>query len=270
MEMVVLTPYDLIIMACLVILLAAMSFKMQLGIGPSLLIASVRTVIQLILIGMVLRLVFDNAELVWVLMIAVVMLLVAGREVVARQRRRFLGRWGYGMGTLSMFVSTFVITIPVLILVIGVEPWYSPQYAIPLFGMMFGNTMNGIALAIDRMTQMAWDQRHVIETRLMLGETWVVAIADIRHEATRVGMVPMINAMATAGLVSLPGMMTGQILAGIDPMEAVMYQILIMFMITVGTGLGTMIAVMAGSRRLFDDRERLRLDRLSPAKGSKR
>ena len=72
----------------------------------------------------------------------------------------------------------------------------------------------------------------------------------------------MINAMAAAGIVSLPGMMTGQILAGNPPMEAVKYQILVMFLITAGTGFGTLSAVWLGSKRLFDERQRLRLDRL--------
>lgn len=79
----------------------------------------------------------------------------------------------------------------------------------------------------------------------------------------RVGVMPMINAMMAAGIVSLPGMMTGQILAGTPPMEAVKYQIMIMFLITTGSGLGTMAAIWFGARRLFDERERLRLDRLN-------
>lgn len=80
----------------------------------------------------------------------------------------------------------------------------------------------------------------------------------------RAGMIPMLNAMAAAGLISLPGMMTGQILAGSPPLEAVKYQILIMFLIAAGTGSGTVAAVSLGARRLFDDRHRLRLDRLRP------
>ncbi len=76
-------------------------------------------------------------------------------------------------------------------------------------------------------------------------------------------MIPIINAMAAAGIVSLPGMMTGQILAGAPPLEAVNYQILIMFMIAAGTGFGTLVAVVLGSRRLFDKRQRLRLERLT-------
>lgn len=96
----------------------------------------------------------------------------------------------------------------------------------------------------------------------MLGQDWAQTIADIRRESMRVGMIPMINAMATAGLVSLPGMMTGQILAGSPPLEAVKYQILVMFLITAATGFGTVAAVWIGSRRLFDERQRLRLDHL--------
>ncbi|MGL6252903.1 MAG: ABC transporter permease, partial [Billgrantia desiderata] len=120
-----------------------------------------------------------------------------------------------------------------------------------------------VALALDRLTDTAWRQRGVIENRLMLGQPWQEAIGDIRREAMRSGLMPMINAMAAAGVVSLPGMMTGQILAGTAPGLAVKYQILIMFAITLGTGFGTLAAVSAGSRRLFDSRERLRLDRLS-------
>jgi putative ABC transport system permease protein len=96
----------------------------------------------------------------------------------------------------------------------------------------------------------------------MLGTPSSEAILEIRRSSTRSAMIPTINAMAAAGLVSLPGMMTGQILAGNPPFEAVKYQILIMFIISSGTGFGALIAVWAGSRRLFDKRHRLRLDRL--------
>jgi putative ABC transport system permease protein len=149
-----------------------------------------------------------------------------------------------------------------LIVIIQITPWYTPQYAIPLLGMLLGNTMNGIAIGIDRLTASAWELRSTIEARLMLGEGWNQAIGDIRTESIRSGMIPIINSMSAAGLVSLPGMMTGQILGGSPPLEAVKYQILIMFLIAAGTGLGTITAVWLASRRLFDERHRLRLDRI--------
>ena len=99
----------------------------------------------------------------------------------------------------------------------------------------------------------------------MLGQTWTEAISEIRRNSIRSGLIPIVNAMAAAGLVSLPGMMTGQILAGVTPVEAVKYQILIMFLIAPGTLFGTVCAVWLGSRRLFDARHRLRLDRLRMA-----
>jgi putative ABC transport system permease protein len=266
MELINLTALDLSLAALLVLALAGLSTRIGLGLEKQIIIAALRTTIQLLLIGIVLKVLFTHAYLGWMTLIATVMLLVAGREVMARQTYRLTGWWGFGVGTISMFVSSFAVTLLALVVVVQVEPWYTPQYAIPLLGMMLGNTMTGIAVGLDRLSQTAWQQRTRIEARLMLGHDWNAAIGDIRRDSARSGMIPIINAMAAAGVVSLPGMMTGQILAGAPPVEAVKYQILIMFLITAGTGFGTMIAVYVGSRRLFDERQRLRLDRLAPAK----
>jgi putative ABC transport system permease protein len=260
--MISLTITDLVIAALLVVLLALLSIRLKTGISQQLVIAALRTAIQLSLIGLVLKVLFENVHLGWVTVMATFMLLVAGREVMARQERRFKGWWGYAVGTFSMFLSSFTVTVFALIVILGDTPWYAPQYAIPLLGMLLGNTMNGIAIAMDRLTHAAWEQRGVIEARLMLGERWDEAISEMRRQAIRSGMIPIINAMAAAGIISLPGMMTGQILAGAAPVDAVKYQILIMFLITAGTGLGTMAAVTIGAKHLFDKRQRLRLDRL--------
>lgn len=265
--MIILSAFDLSLAALLVLALAALSWRMRLGLSKDLLIAAVRTVVQLLLIGLVLKALFANVDFLWVAGISLVMLLAAGREVMARQQRRFSGWWGFGMGTGAMFVSSFAITVLALTTIISTDPWYDPQYAVPLLGMLLGNTMSGIALALDRLTATAWQQRAVIEQRLMLGASRVEAIAEIRRDAMRSGMMPIINAMAVAGLVSLPGMMTGQILAGSPPLEAVKYQILIMFLITAGSGFGVTTALWLASTRLFDERHRLRLDKLSGPRG---
>jgi len=264
--MIILTAFDLSLAALLVLALAALSWRMRLGLSKDLLIAAVRTVVQLLLIGLVLKALFANVDLLWVAGISLVMLLAAGREVMARQQRRFSGWWGFGMGTGAMFISSFAITVLALTTIISTDPWYDPQYAVPLLGMLLGNTMSGIALALDRLTATAWQQRAVIEQRLMLGASRIEAIAEIRRDAMRSGMMPIINAMAVAGLVSLPGMMTGQILAGSPPLEAVKYQILIMFLITAGSGFGVTTALWLASKRLFDERHRLRLDQLTGPK----
>ncbi|MDY6891130.1 MAG: iron export ABC transporter permease subunit FetB [Pseudomonadota bacterium] len=246
----------------LVLLLALLAWLARLGVSRSLLIASVRTVVQLFLIGLVLELLFSVGTLLWVSVLAVAMLLLAGREVMARQQRRFSGGWAYSIGTAAMFVSSFSIAVITLLVLVGPDPWYRPQYAIPLLGMLLGNTMTGVALGLDRLTEGAWQQRAQIENRLMLGQNWKQALGPIQREAMRAGMIPSINAMAAAGIISLPGMMTGQILAGTAPALAVKYQILIMLIITLGSGLGVMLAVLAGGWRLFDQRQRLRMDRL--------
>lgn len=262
MGVIPLSPVDLMLAAWLVLVLAALSYRMRLRLTGQLLVAALRTTVQLMLIGLVLRALFADAGWMWVGLMAAVMLMAAGREVMARQKRRFVGWWGFGVGACSMFVSSFAVTGLALTVIVGADPWYTPQYAIPLLGMLLGNTMNGIALALDRLTQSAWRQQPELEQRLLLGQDWREVISDIRRESMRTGMVPIINAMAAAGLVSLPGMMTGQILAGSPALEAVKYQILIMFLITAGTGFGIMAALGIACRRLFDDRHRLRLDLL--------
>ncbi|MCP4287990.1 MAG: iron export ABC transporter permease subunit FetB [Gammaproteobacteria bacterium] len=262
MELISLSPWDLSIAALLVLALAAISWRLRLGVEQRLLIAASRSVIQLTLLGLVLKTLFEQSNPLFIGALAAFMLGVAGYEVMARQERRFSGLWGMGIGTLSMFISSFSITLLALHLVINVEPWYTPQYLIPLLGMLMGNTMSGMAIALDNLTQNAWQQRAIIEARLMLGHTWDQAIGDLRRRALRAGLIPIINAMAAAGVVSLPGMMTGQILAGSPPMEAAKYQIMILLLIAVGTGIGAVAAVSMGSFRLFDKRQRLRLDRL--------
>lgn len=265
MQLITLSAADIALAATAVLALAASTLGLRLGVARTLVIAAVRMAAQLCLVGLVLEVVFAHASLLWVAAIALVMLLLAGREASHRQARRFTGGYGFLAGTLSMFLSSLVTAVAALTLIVQATPWYTPQYAIPLFGMLLGNTMTGIALALDRLTQSAWRDAGVIETRLALGETAVDAVSDIRRDALRAGLIPMLNAMAAAGVISLPGMMTGQILAGSSPWDAVKYQILIFMLIAVGTGFGTLAAVTLGARRLFDARERLRLDRLKAA-----
>jgi len=255
-----LTTLDLTLAALLVLALALSSRAMRLDLERRLAVSALRTVIQLLLIGQVLEVLFAHVHFLTVFGISMLMLLVAGREVVARQQRRIRGMRGWLLGTGAMFVSSFTVAFFALAVVIGNEPWYTPRYAIPLLGMLLGNTMNGIALAMDRMTETLWQQRQVVEQRLILGQDSRRAIREIQRQAMRSGMIPIINSMAVVGLVSLPGMMTGQILGGSSPMDAVKYQILIMFLICGGTGFGVMAALTLAGHHLFDDRERLRLD----------
>ncbi|MCB1162727.1 MAG: iron export ABC transporter permease subunit FetB [Candidatus Krumholzibacteriia bacterium] len=257
-----LDPLDLVLASLLVLALGLSSLRLGLGVGRSLATGAARTTLQLLLAGLVLKALFASRSPWLIGLAAAVMLTVAGREVRARQSRPFLGPWGYTLGLSAMFISGFAVTLFALLALLRPDPWYHPRYALPLLGMILGNTMNGVGLALERLGSGAEQRRRQIEAALLLGQDWREASAPLRRESVRAGMVPVLNSLASAGIVSLPGMMTGQILAGADPSQAVMYQILIMFLIAAGSGFGGVAAVQLGARRLFDERERLRLDRL--------
>lgn len=221
-------------------------------------------VTQLLLIGFVLEWLFAQDNPLTILAISLVMTSIAGISAVNRTRRRFVEL--YWNSLLSVLVSSGLVTGFALLGVLQVQPWYSPQYLIPILGMVLGNTLNGISLSLDRFMESLINQRGEIETWLTLGATrWEAAHSQVR-EAVRVGMIPTINSMMVMGLVSLPGMMTGQILAGASPIDAVRYQIVIIFMIAAGAAIGIFSVVMLAFRTLFSADHQLRLDRLSKAK----
>ncbi|MFQ5775602.1 MAG: iron export ABC transporter permease subunit FetB [Kiloniellaceae bacterium] len=254
---------DLALAALLVLLNGALSLWLRLALARQFLLAAARMCVQLALVGLVLRTLFDLVSPLLTGLAVLVMVLFAGREVMGRQERRFRGPWAYGLGTASVLFAGTVVTVFALATQIEADPWYHPRYAIPLLGMILGNTMTGIAVGLNTLTGQIRRERAAIETLLALGETRATAFRPLVRSAVRNGLIPIVNAMSAAGVVSLPGMMTGQILSGVEPFEAIKYQILIMFLIAGGTGLGVVTAVHAGAARLSDARHRLRLDRLA-------
>ena len=266
MNIINLSPTDLSLAAILIIVLGVVSLKLRLGQTKQLFTASVRCTVQLLLMGFILELLFAAASPTAIIVMSIIMLLTAGQAVTSRMHRPLAGKWSYLFSVTAMFLSSFTVTLFALFIVIDIRPWYTPQYAIPLLGMMLGNTMTGVALSMDTLTTTLFANKNIIEGRLMLGEKWRSAVQEQVTGAIRTGLTPIINSMATTGIVSLPGMMTGQILAGSPPLVAVSYQILVMFLIATGTGFGVIIAVHISAKHLFDHRHRLRLDRLSGEK----
>lgn len=244
----------------LIIINVALSIQLRLGLERSLAIASLRCVVQLLLVGYILEWLFalDNP---WVVLaIALLMAAIAGISAVNRTSRRFAGI--YWRSLLSVLVSAFLITNLSVIGIIQVQPWYNPQYLIPLLGMILGNTLNGISLGLDRFMEGVVSNRNGIETLLALGATrWEASHKQIQT-AVRTGMIPMINSMMVMGVVSLPGMMTGQILAGASPLDAVRYQIVIIFAIASASALGTLGVVILAWLALFSPSHQLLSDRL--------
>jgi len=263
MNYVPLTYLDLIFAAGLILINGVMSLVFRLGLERNLAIASVRMVVQLGAIGFVLRFIFQQTSPLWTLALALVMVLVAGREVWARQSNPFRGWWTYGLGTTTLLFVGLLGTMIGVAGLIKPEPWYAARYVLPILGMMLGNALTGISLALETLTATAKRERVSIEARIALGETRMHALAEALRQALRTGTMPIINAMAASGIVALPGMMTGQILSGIDPVEATKYQLLIMFLIAGTTAMGVLAASFGGVYLLTDDRHRLRLDRLA-------
>ncbi len=255
---------DLAAASLFLLLNAVLSIRLQLGLERQLMVSAARMVVQLLMIGLVLKLVFASVSPWLTLGLALIMVLFAGREVRARQSRPLAGPWGYTLGAGAMVAAGAIVTVSALIGAIGADPWWHPQYALPLFGMVLGNVMTGVSLGLETFLGAATRERDGIEARLLLGMDRGEAMRPQVQRAMRAGLTPIVNAMAATGVVSLPGMMTGQILSGVDPQEAVKYQLLIMFLLAGASGLGVLGAVLGAARRLTDARHRLRLDRLAP------
>ena len=266
---IALSYWDIALAAVFLVLNGVLSLALKLSLERQLAIAASRMVVQLLLVGLVLKTIFAISSLALTALVALIMGIFAGREIFARQERRLAGIWGYGIGFTAMMVSGITVTLMALTVMIGADPWWSPRFALPLFGMILGNTMTGVSLGLDTLNVTLYRERRAIEAQLLLGSTSWEAVRPFARRALRSGFMPIINAMAATGVVALPGMMTGQILSGVDPTEAVKYQLLIMFLIGGATGLGVLGAVFFSLTRLTDHRHRLRVDRLAPEKAGK-
>lgn len=262
MSFVVLSPWDVLLASGLLIINAGLSIWLRLGLERSLIISALRMVVQLALVGLILQALFETVSLGLTALVALIMIGFAGYEAMARQERRPRGLWGYGIGTSAILFASVIVTLFALTTQIQTDPWYHPRFAVPLLGMVLGNCMTGVALGLNTLFGRAGRDKVGIEAMLALGYRRGEALRPLAREAVRAGMIPIINSMAATGLVALPGMMTGQILAGAPPVEAVKYQMLIMFLIAGGTALGTLAAVIGGAAVITDERHRLRLDRL--------
>ena len=252
---------DLAAASLLIVLNAGLSVALNLGLARSLLVAGVRVVVQLLLIGLVLKTVFalDSPWLVGA--VVALMFGTASYEIWSRQQRRFAGWWGLGVGTGTTMLATLFVTV-FAVLLLRPAPWYSPQVIIPMLGIVLGSVMNGVAISLSAFNAGVVRERSAIEARLALGWGKFAALKSMQQSALKSGMIPIINQMSAAGIITLPGMMTGQILAGMAPFEAAKYQILILFLLSGGAGLGAFAATTMAVWRITDERDRLRLDRL--------
>jgi len=249
MSIIDISPLQLLLCFLFVAVAGTGSVVFRLDLERDLIWGSIRTFAQLFLVGYVLKFVFQISSPYLVLLIFAWMIFWAAHAVRGRVKEKqvaiFLPTF------VSMIASYTTVAYVVTAVIVQVEPWYTPQYFIPLGGMIAGNSMNAITIALERMLSDFRKERPRIELALSLGATYQEATAHILRDAIKAGMIPSINALMTVGLVSLPGMMTGQILSGTDPVIAVKYQIVVMLMLVASTAIGSTVVAHVVRRLCF-------------------
>ena len=233
------------------------SIYLKLGLERDLLIGTLRTFLQLALLGYVLKAVFSINEPIVVILIFSFMIFFAAKIISNRVKEK---RVSYFLPVFaSMFLSYMIINIFVMSIIVQVKPWYYPVYFIPIGGMIIGNSMNSISLSTNTWFEGLKKERDRVEMFLSLGASPQESTDSNFTESVKSGMIPSINALMSVGVVSIPGMMTGQILAGTDPMIAIKYQVIIMLILVGSTALSTVLALIIVRRLTFTKNHQLKI-----------
>jgi putative ABC transport system permease protein len=230
----------------------ALSAWQGLGLEGSIAIAVGRTAIQLTLVGYLLAVVFDpQGKNPWLVLAVVAFMLatasVATSNIISKKIKNLLP-----LVSGAILISTALTLGYTNLLILQPEPWYEPQYMIPLAAMVVGNAMNAGAIAGERLVSAVNSSQLEIETHLSLGATPKQAIAQYRKDAIKAGLIPTLNTMTIAGIVTLPGTMTGLLLSGVSPLDAASYQILIAFLLAIATLIATLLLTEGLCRKFFN------------------
>jgi len=248
------------IAALLICVNALISWRLRLGLEKRIVLAGIRMTVQLFLLGLVLHQIFALASAAPVLLLAGAMTIIAGVSAVRRIDLRYDRI--YPSAIFAVWVSSWLVTAVTVLLIVRPEPWHSPHVLIPLLGMVLGNSLTGISLGMDRFLSDLRIRRDEVEMRLTLGATRWESCREVFIASARTAMIPILNTMSVAGIVSIPGMMTGQLLAGAPPIQAVKYQIMIMFVIAAAIALGVMLALGQAFFRVTTREHQIDWDRI--------
>ena len=212
--------------------------------------------IQLFIAGYVLVYIFDSSSLILTILIIIVMEFFAIFNIVSSKKNKFSKNL-IGSITISQLIGTIFSLVFFLAIVIRPHPLYNPQYLVPLGGMIIGNSMTGINLALNTMQSAIDDKRISIEGSLMLGANPRKAMVKIIQNSFDTAITPTLNSIKNMGIISLPGMMTGQILGGVSPLIAIRYQIAIMTAVTSSVTICVFIFLRLGYKKFFNDNDQL-------------
>lgn len=219
-----------------------------------LIIGSIRMTVQLVLAGLVLTLIFKNPHPIFVLLYLTAMMSMSVHTVLTRNKgvnKRFqtivaLSLTGTGLSVIIFFILGIV----------GVSFW-NPQYTIPISGMIMGNAMTGVSLGLKSFHESIKTERNQIDALINIGASPKCILIPFVNKSLETALLPTLNSMLGMGIISLPGMMTGQILSGTLPMTAILYQIAIMIAITVVTCLAVFCSLIFGYRTLYNARNQM-------------
>ena len=217
-------------------------------------IASIRMTVQLVLAGLVLTYIFENPHPVFT--IAYILLMTGFAIHTVLQRNKTLSRKFKLIAGASLAFSGLTIVCFFIIAVVGVSI-FNPQYTIPISGMIIGNAMTGVSLGLKTFDENIHSQRLQIDTLLNMGVTPQKILTPFANRALETALLPTLNSMLGMGIISLPGMMTGQILSGTMPMTAILYQIAIVISITAVACLAVFCSLFFGYRTLYNDRSQM-------------
>ena len=224
--------------------------------NKEILVSVIRMTIQLTIAGFILVYIFDSKSFTFTCLMLIFMEASAIYNII-KPRVNILPKSLFAVIILAMVISSLASLLFFILLVIRPNPLYNPQYLIPIGGMIIGNTMNGISLALKSILSSIENQRVKIEGSLMLGARPTMAMDEINKEAFDLALMPTLNSMKNMGLITLPGMMTGQILGRVVPTIAIKYQIAVMTTITSSVAIGVFIFLKFSTKKFFNEDKQL-------------
>jgi len=249
---------QLVLSLGLMALAMAVSWQNRLGLEKDLLVGTFRAAVQLFAVGLLLTILFRNEHPASVLGLIAVMVVVAGWTAARRIAHGPGTAVLFGYATLSVLASGVLVLIPVFAFVIRPARWYEARFLVPISGMILSNAMNGVALVFERVFASIHDDVAAVEQLLSLGATPRQAVDRHTRAAMNAALRPTINGLLTVGLVALPGMMTGQIVSGTAPDQAVRYQLVIMYQLVAAAAVSGALAARFARSLSFNLRQQLR------------
>ncbi|DBA66382.1 TPA: hypothetical protein ACH3X2_002364 [Trebouxia sp. C0005] len=261
-DAVYLSPWAVGLAALLLLINGLFSVYLCLGLHKTLGTAAIRCTIQLTILGYILVPIFSYDRWWLVLLYAGFMITIAAAEAVSRPSAVYQGMLVHTLGVVGG-AATGVICYAML-LIIRVQPWWHAQYFIPTLGMILGNCISGVSVGLSSVMEELTTGKGRIELLLALGATRMEATRETMQRCLVLALTPVLNQMSVMGVVSIPGMMTGQILGGTVPSQAARYQIMIMFLIAATTCIAVVGSVYLAVLNILDRQHRLCSEKILP------